>query len=84
MTAVTIQSNKIASNEGKDNQALKPPPGNNQTNFLANAMHPRAWDACGHLPSTAPGGAFTLLASMVPTICSGGSEVVLIYLVATL
>ena len=63
---VTIQSNKIASNEGKDNQALKSSHGTNQTNFLANAMHPRAWDACGHLPSTAPGGAFTLLASMAP------------------
>ena len=36
MTAVTIPSNKIVSNEVKDNQALlEPCYGKNQTNFLA-------------------------------------------------
>jgi len=38
MTAVTIQSNKIVSNEVKDNYALlEPSYGKNQMNFLANS-----------------------------------------------
>ena len=39
MRAVTIQSNKIVSNEVKDNQALlEPSYGKNPTYFLANPM----------------------------------------------
>ena len=38
MTAVTIQSNRIVSNEVKDNYALlEPSYGKNQMNFLANS-----------------------------------------------
>ena len=40
MTAVTIQSNKIVSNEVKDNEALlEPSYGKNQMSFLANSIH---------------------------------------------
>ena len=38
-TAVTVQSNKIVSNDVKDNEVLRGPSyGKNQTNFLANPI----------------------------------------------
>ena len=41
MTAVTIQSNKIVSNNIKDNEVLlESSQGKNQMNFLATPIHP--------------------------------------------